>query len=163
MPQTNPLFAATPTPRRVPEPFLRAEIAVFPLASETSFREGVVELDPQVAKDSQTGKLWRACEGQFAPHTGWSLERLVAARDRGWFGPRPRSQPIPMHKYLYALARGHLVPRAGVTEIEESTDLTALDAADHYRWLTLTLPEDLLLAGLGVEPAPVRVDLDPLC
>ncbi|WP_189836439.1 hypothetical protein [Sulfuriferula multivorans] len=66
-----------------------------------------------------------------------------------------------MHDYLRTLARSHLSPRAGVTEIEESTDLTSLDAADHYRWLTLTLPEDLLLAALGVEPAPVRVDLDP--
>jgi hypothetical protein len=91
MQQPDSLCTTTPLPRRVPEPFLRAEITAFPLASETAFREGMVELDPQLAKDSKTGKLWRACEGQFAPHTGWSLERLVAARDRGWFGPSPRS------------------------------------------------------------------------
>jgi hypothetical protein len=161
MPQTYTYFAATPTPRRVPEPFLRAEIATYPLASETSFQEGLLKLDPQVTKNSKTGNLWRACEHEFAPYTGWSLDRLVAARDRGWFGSKSRLQPIPMHKYLRALARDHLVPRAGVTEIEESTTLTTLDAADHYRWLTLTLPEDLLLVGLGVHPAPVRVDLDP--
>lgn len=161
MPQTGPMFVATPTPRRVPEPFLRAEIAAYPLASEKSFQEGLVELDPQITQKSKTGNLWRACESQFAPHTGWSLDRLVAARDRGWFGPYPRNHPIPLHGYLSALVRSHLVPRAGVTEIEASTNLTALDAADHYRWLTLTLPEDLLLAGLGVEPAPVRVELAP--
>jgi hypothetical protein len=142
-----------------------------------SFREAVIELDPRVLVDagpaaaavpgldtqrlSKTAKLWRACEGQFAPHTGWSLDRLVAARDRGWFGPHPRGRRVSMHAYLRTLARSHLVPRAGVTEIEQSTSLTALDAADHYRWLTLALPEDLLLAGLGVDPAPVSVDLEP--
>lgn len=165
MPQTDRLSTTTPPPRRVPEPFLRAEIAAFPLASEESFRAALVELDPQLAENGKTGALWRACEGRLAPHTGWSLDRLVAARDRGWFGPHPRgdgqSQLVSMRDYLRALARSHLVPRAGVTEIAESTDTTALDAADHYRWLIFSLPEDLLLAALGVEPAPVRVDLDP--
>jgi hypothetical protein len=161
MPQAHPSIAVTPTPRRVPEPFLRAEIAAFPLASETSFRNGLMELDPRVAEKSKTGKLWRECEHQFAPHTGWSLDRLVTARDRGWFGLGPSGQPVSMHAYLRTLARSHLVPRAGVTEIEESTDMTALDAVEHYRWLTLALPEDLLLAGLGVEPAPARVELEP--
>lgn len=158
-----PPSAGTPSPRRVPEPFLRAEIAAFPLASEESFREGLVELDPRLADGGKTVKLWRACEGRLAPHTGWSLDRLVAARDRGWFGqsPRPEGEPMPMHDYLRNLACSHLSARAGVTAIEESTDLAALDAADHYRWLTFTLPEDLLLAALGVEPAPERVELDP--
>lgn len=163
MPRTDPAATTTLAPRRVPEPFLRAEVAAFPLASEESFRAGLVALDPQFSEGSKTGRLWRDCESLLAPHTGWSLDRLVAARDRGWFGPRPRGarQALPMHDYLRALARSHLVQRAGVTMIEENTDLTTLDAADHYRWLTLTLPEDLLLAALGVEPAPVRVELDP--
>lgn len=66
-----------------------------------------------------------------------------------------------MLRYLRTLARSHLIPRPGVTEIEESTDLSALDAVIHYRWLTLTLPEDLLLAALDVDPAPQRVEIDP--
>lgn len=45
------------------------------------------------------------------------------------------------------------MPRAGVTEIDDGADGSALDARDHYRWLTLSLPEDLLLAGLGVDAA----------
>jgi hypothetical protein len=157
----DPSPSAAPPPRRVPEPFLRAEVSAFPLASEKAFRMCLLELDPQLA--GNTGKLWRACEEHLASHTGWSLDRLVAARDRGWFGPDLRcgGKPVAMLAYLRALARSHLVPRAGVTQIEESTDFGALDAADHYRWLTLTLPEDLLLAALGIEPAPVRVDLDP--
>ncbi len=166
MPPADLSATVTPTPRRVPEPYLRAEIAAFPLASEESFRRALLELDPQLpeplyGEENPTRQLWRACENQFAQHTGWSLDRLVSARDLGWFGSRDQRVPMTMHDYLRNLARSHLVPRAGVTEIEESTDLSALDANDHYRWLTLTLPEDLLLAALGVEPTPMRVDVDP--
>jgi hypothetical protein len=152
---------STLTPRRVPEPYLRAEIAAFPLASEVAFRKSLLELDPQLSDSNPTRVLWRECENQFAQHTGWSLDRLVAARDLSWFGTPDRRLSVPMHIYLRDLAVSHLVPRAGVTEIEESTDLSALDANDHYRWLTITLPEDLLLAALGVEPPPSSVDIDP--
>ena len=109
-----------PASRRVPEPYLRAEIAAFPLASEESFRARLVELDPKLGEINKTKELWRACESQFAPHTGWSLDRLVAARDRGWFGKKPAGteKPVPLHAYLRNLARSHLIPRAGVTEIE---------------------------------------------
>jgi hypothetical protein len=103
----------------------------------------------------------------LAQHTGWSLDRLVAARDLGWFGPddnvdyQGNRDGIKLSTYLRALARSHLTPRAGVTVIEQGTNMSVLDAADHYRWLTFTMPEDLLLAALGVEPAPARVDIDP--
>jgi hypothetical protein len=162
MPPIDLSANATPPPRRVPESFLRAEVAAFPLASERSFQLGLVALDPLLGEDNKTGELWRSCESQLAPHTGWSLDRLLAARDRGWFGAMSgtHDHAIPLHVYLQTLVRSHLSRRAGVTELEESTDLTALDAADHYRWLTLSLPEDLLLSALGIEPAPVRVDLN---
>jgi len=151
----------TPVPRRVPEAYLRAEIAAYPLGGETAFRQALLELDPQLREDGATRALWRACEAQFAPHTGWSLDRLVSARDRGWFGAQGDGRAVPLHRYLRTLACSHLVPRAGVTEILASTDLSALDAAAHYRWLTIALPEDLLLSALGVQPAPERVDVDP--
>ena len=161
IPGTERPGTATPVPRRIPEPYLRAEIAAFPPAGEEAFRSALLALDPQLGDGDPTRGLWRACEDQFAPHTGWSLDRLVAARDRGWFGARRPDQPVPLHRYLRALARSHLVPRAGVTEVQDSSDLSALDASMHYRWLTITLPEDLLLCGLGVDPPPVCVDVDP--
>ncbi|WP_143735098.1 hypothetical protein [Methylocaldum sp. 14B] len=172
----NSASTVTPTPRRVPEPYIRAEIAAFPLASEISFHKPLIELDPTLglreeldperSDQNRTRLLWRECEKRFAPHTGWSLDRLVSARDLSWFGslennPGLTLGRIPMHQYLRSLARSHLIPRAGVTEIKETTDLAALDAAIHYRWLTLTLPEDLLLAALGVDPAPVEVEIEP--
>jgi hypothetical protein len=167
----NVATSVTPTPRRVPEPYLRAEIAAFPLASEEAFRKsllrlepelGLLELDPRRRDDNPTRELWRTCESQFAQHTGWSLDRLVSARDLGWFGsPENNPGPVLMHRYLRTLACRHLERRAGVTEIKENMDLTAIDAAMHYHWLTFTLPEDLLLAALDVEPAPVRVEWEP--
>ncbi len=161
---TNDLLnASTLPPKRIPEPYLRAEIAAFPLSSEESFRSALLELDPQLGEDNRTRNLWRACENQFAPHTGWSLDRLVSSRDRGWFGLQSdhMPMPVPMHRYLRSLAGSHLVARGGVTEIEESTELSSLDATTHYRWLTITMPEDLLLSALGVEPPPMSVDIDP--
>jgi hypothetical protein len=161
----DPSIATLPA-KRIPEPYLRAEIAAFPLVGEESFRSALLELDPQLSEpmpgeENSTRRLWRACENKIAQHTGWSLDRLVSARDRGWFGLESDQKLVPMHRYLRALARSHLVARAGVTEIEESTDLSSLDATNHYRWLTITLPEDLLLCALGVEPSPASVDIDP--
>ena len=155
-----------PPPRRVPESYLRAEIAAFPLASETAFRHAMVELDPLLpespdGKKSPIRELWRACETEYAQHTGWSLDRLVSARDLGWFGRQPPQAPVSMQRYLSNLALTYLKPRAGVTEIEMDNDLSAVDAHDRYRWLTFSLPEDLLMAGLCVDPVPRRIDFDP--
>jgi hypothetical protein len=156
----DPPTATTLASKRIPEAFLRAEIAAFPLASEESFRSALLKLDPRLGEDNRTRNHWRACESLLAQHTGWSLDRLVSARDRGWFGLQG-NQPVTLHRYLRTLACSHLVERAGVTEIEESTDLTSLDAMAHYRWLTISLPEDLLLSALGVDPPPTSVDIDP--
>jgi len=168
MPAAHSSDINTPTPRRIPEAYLRAEISAFPLVGEEAFRCSLIELDPNISvnpdthKGTPTYQLWRSCEVLLAQHTGWSLDRLIAARDRVWFDSNDhRRKPVPLHRYLKSLARAHLVPRAGVTEIEESTELSALDAAAHYHWLTITMPEDTLLTALGVEPAPVRVDIDP--
>ncbi|MCX7097733.1 MAG: hypothetical protein NTV43_07500 [Methylococcales bacterium] len=151
----------TPTPRRVPEAYLRAEIAAFPLVSENAFHSSLIELDPAVQSESLTHQLWRSCESTLAQHTGWSLDRLVAARDRSWFDTYDMKHSVPLHRYLKTLACNHLVRRAGVTEIEESTELSALDATAHYHWLTISMPEDIILSALDIEPAPMRVDIDP--
>ncbi len=165
MPRAETPGNTTAAPRRIPEAYLRAEIAAYPLAGEAAFGSGLRVLDPGLAANSPTAQLWRACEAQFAQHTGWSLDRLVSARDRGWFGAAASragdATKVPMHRYLRTLASSHLVSRAGMTEIEDSSDLSALDAAAHYRWLMLTMPEDLLLCALDVDPPPSSVDLDP--
>jgi hypothetical protein len=165
MPAESP-NTVIPASKRVPEPYLRAEIAVFPIASEESFRHAIIKLDPLLKEPAQnqknpTRELWRACESEYAQHTGWSLDRLVSARDLGWFGAHAVNQPVPMQQYLFRLARTHLMPRAGYTGLKAGTELSSLDIHDRYRWLTFSLPEDLLMAALGVDPVPRQVDFDP--
>lgn len=163
---SSPAVANALTPRRVPEAYLRAEVAAFPLVGERAFEDALVELDPALKPGEATAALWRACEGALVAHTGWSLDRLVAARDGHWFDQKAQQQgreqaPFRMHRYLRQLARAHLEERAGVTRLATADDASLLDLAGRYRWLVFALPEDLLLAALDVSPSAARVDLDP--
>ncbi len=168
-------------PRLVPDAYVRAEVAAFPLTSEVAFRNSLTELAPMLGdgaasggqrrRDDPTRALWRECERTLSEHaSGFSLDRLIALRDFFWFSwPRGRSEPrrtrrpaaVPMHRYLQHLAQVHLEARPGATEVVQSLEAATLDAVTHYRWLTFALPEDLLLAGTGVEPRPSSVNIEP--
>ncbi|WP_158627209.1 hypothetical protein [Corallococcus sp. AB045] len=158
-------------PRRVPEAYVRAEVASFPLTSLQAFRSAVTELVPSL--DSEDGEptwaLWRECEKGLSEHaSGWSLDRIIAVRDAFWFPSRghvshrqaPR-QGVSMFHYLRNLADTHLERRPGVTVIFQGTGAEAVEALTHYRWLTFAMPEDLLLGAVPVEPPPTRVDIEP--
>lgn len=158
-------------PRRVPEAYVRAEIASFPLVSITAFRSAMVELNPSLGDDAADGgatrDLWIQCEKALAQHAGgWSLDRLIMARDFFWFGCRPGSPhrtasgPLSMRLYLRQLNSVYLQPYPGSTLLRHSYDANAFDAYTHYRWLNFALPEDLLLAATPTEPPPTSVDLD---
>lgn len=150
-------------PGRVPPAFLEAEISSFPLVSEKSFRECVTYLDPDVANDAKTRALWRACEAQIAEHTSWSVDRLVAVRDQAWFGADSASQPnaaqrVSMARYLRHIARMLFAPSAGITRPAAGYEHVRGEFESRQRWLSFALPEDLLFAGLGVDPAPNRAE-----
>ncbi|WP_404372858.1 hypothetical protein ACIHQR_17870 [Corallococcus coralloides] len=158
-------------PRSVPEAYMRAEVASFPLTSEKAFHESLITLEPapESRKDSrQTANLWRECEHRLSEHaSGWSLDRLVALRDEFWFATSSEDRAwrglhrVPMVRYLRALAEAHLERRPGVTDIARRTDVDAVDALTHYRWLIFAMPEDLLLSALPENPPPLRVNIDP--
>ncbi|MBN1207143.1 MAG: hypothetical protein JXB05_19820 [Myxococcaceae bacterium] len=156
-------------PRRTPEPYIRAEIASFPLASLKAFRHAMVELNPELdTKRGRTRELWMECEEKLSQHaSGWSLDRLILARDFFWFGEVPGRRrvstlaPVSLRRYLRNLAKSFLEARPGLTELFQSTDANAFDASLHYRWLTFALPEDLLLSATCVEPPPTHVSADP--
>ncbi|RKG71653.1 hypothetical protein D7V80_00915 [Corallococcus sp. CA054B] len=158
-------------PRRIPEAYVRAEVASFPLTSLGSFRSALTELVPSLdsAAGAPTQALWRDCEKSLSEHaSGWSLDRIIAVRDAFWFPSRghaslrraPR-EGVSMLHYLRHLAGTHLERRPGVTVIFQGTGAEAVEALTHYRWLTFAMPEDLLLAALPVEPPPTRVDIEP--
>lgn len=149
------------SPRRSPEAYLRAEVASFPLSHEAAFRASLVDLDPGLSGGA-TRDLWQACEKELVRHSGgWSLERLVACRDFFWFDSTLKSdEKYSLHDYLRRLARYHLRVREGITRVRQPSGGDT-DAVSSYRWLTFALPEDLLLASLGCDPSPTKVELEP--
>ncbi|WP_224243006.1 amidohydrolase family protein [Hyalangium gracile] len=168
------LGLGTLTPRRVPEAYIRAEVASFPLTHLKAFQTSLTVLDPQLdgrmshSQPHPTRELWRECEKSLSEHaSGWSLDRLIAVRDHFWFippGDADERQPlrgVPLHRYLRRLALTHLERRPGVTEVAQRSDIEAVDALTHYRWLTFALPEDLLLAAMPVSPPATRVNIEP--
>ncbi|HEY0094193.1 MAG TPA: hypothetical protein VGB96_07710, partial [Archangium sp.] len=157
-------------PRRVPEAYVRAEVACFPLTHLEAFRRSVMVLEPWLEGRSgqPTRELWRECEKSLSEHaSGWSLDRLIAVRDVFWFsqpkgaGARRKGQAVSLGGYLRHLAQTHLEPRSGLTEVAQGTAAETVEALSHYRWLTFALPEDLLLSALPVSPPATRVNLEP--
>jgi hypothetical protein len=166
----------------VPIDHIIAELAAFPLASAATLRLHCVCLDP--ALQGATAALWRQTENHLlGSYPGFSVDELVAMRDRIWFNdplevhrrtrqgvPAANSMDgkIPLHQYLRALARGHLevhgdlaVPRLPPDDWSGRYDQRAPAAVARtaWRWLTLALPPDLLLAALGtVENGPHYVE-----
>ncbi|RKH14575.1 hypothetical protein D7V97_02810 [Corallococcus sp. CA053C] len=158
-------------PRRVPEAYVRAEVASFPLTSLRAFQESLTELVPSLEGPAAgaTRALWRDCEKTLSEHaSGWSLDRLIAVRDVFWFdsrrhirGQRDPPRRVSMAGYLLHLADTHLERRPGVTVVAQDTEAGSVDALTHYRWLTFAMPEDLLMSAVPVEPPPTRVDIEP--
>ena len=61
-------------PRRVPDAYIRAEVAAFPLTSELAFWNAMTELAPSLDEslgggaDAPTRDLWRDCEKALSEH-----------------------------------------------------------------------------------------------
>lgn len=140
----------------IPFDHLLAELAAFPLASVDALEIGCTELEPTL--QGRCGLLWRRAENKLAasfPNT--SLDEMFGVRDRLWFD-KPSKFPRPLHDYLWLLSY-HALEAHGATAVprpmfrplpEERGDLDrAVLGRDCWRWLTLALPPDLLLAGLS--------------
>ena len=135
-------------------------MAAFPLASEAALANPVSHLDPEMGQG--TAELWRAAERELlAAAPGVALDDLVAMRDGCWFpdgDPGPRPRPRPLQAFVRGIAQVHLeYLGAGVGPRRPppmsgpiATGGPALaQARQSWKWLTLALPEDLLLATQG--------------
>ncbi len=125
------------TPRRVPEAYVRAEVASYPLTHLDAFRRSVMVLEPGLAgrAGQPTRELWRECEKSLSEHaSGWSLDRLIAVRDFFWFihpgglGAGNTGRGVSLSQYLRHLAEAHLELRPGVTEVIQSTKAETVEA-----------------------------------
>ena len=99
------------TIRLAPVPFehVEAELAAFPIASESSFCTPLVELNPVVGRQKS---LWRAAERDIlASIPSVALDEFVMLRDRVWFGENPNLEnprPLPLADYLRKLSEHYL-------------------------------------------------------
>lgn len=151
----------------VPVGHILAEMVAFPLASESSFRLGVVELDPKL-KDS-SADLWRAAEATMLGHSAaFTVDETLALRDYTWFHG-VLDKPQALSRYLQRIARSYLALR-GPSAIPSvplpdhlplANRLDDRDARRLWRWLTFSIPSDLLLAARA-EPHQPLPDLDVL-
>ena len=150
----------------IPLDHVVAEIAAFPLASEAALALGPTVLDPEL-RHQPTASLWRHAEGALlGAFPAFSLDEVVSLRDRVWFdgGAGP---PIPLVRYLRQLAARFLrVDGAVALPYVPGDDGTAggarmgAGARRAWIWLSLAVPEDLLLAALGHGGAgPERIGL----
>src|ERR1044071_6709687 len=90
----------------IPMDHVQAEVAAFPLASEAAFTLGPTELQHDLG--GETAALWRQAENAWLAHfPGYSLDEVVALRDRLWFRD---GHSVPLHRYLKQLAGMFLEP-----------------------------------------------------
>jgi hypothetical protein len=149
----------------LPFDHLAAELAAFPLASESALANPLTHLDP--AMTPATTRLWRAAERELlgtAP--GVSLDDLVALRDATWFA-EDGAAASSLQAFLRRVALRHLdYLGAGVGPRRPP----ALDgpiagrpahaqARQSWLWLTFALPDDLLLAMAARDGWVPRPDL----
>lgn len=147
----------------IPLAHVQAELAAFPLASETGLTLGLTVLRPDLKEE--TGELWREAERALATASpSISLDELVAIRDDLWFSGLALASELPLADYLERLANRFLQTRGSIAA-PEVADKTNHDhsgdcvARNDWRWLSLALPPDLLLAALRTEGSmPTRVE-----
>jgi Adenosine deaminase len=137
---------------------LAAQTEAWPLASEEAFAACVTRLaEVQVGRRSpETQALADALEGFLRPRTpGLSLEVLTRICDEAWFGSIPRSpgghREVPLGRFLAVLANRYLEPHGGRLCLKHDAGVGSAARAMRWRWLTLRLPEDLLVAALAAE------------
>lgn len=167
----------------IPIDHVTAEMAAFPIASESALRLAITELALDLARAGQTATLWREAEREIlGGFPAFSVDEAVALRDQVWFVGSPQDRlpkSVLLHRYVRQLAKSyleirgtHAVPtlpeeRAGYA-FSEALPLPGpalpgspeARARRFWRWLSFALPPDLLLAAAADSPAaPERIEL----
>jgi len=152
----------------IPLDHVVAEVAAFPLASETALELGLTSLDANLPPTSDTARLWRRAEKQVLSEcAAFSVDEVVAIRDKVWFADNANRTQVPLHVYLGNLsckfleARGSVaVPHLIDSERPKEHKNRSVLARQRWRWLAFALPPDLLLAALKPSsPGPANVKL----
>ncbi len=151
-------------PREVASAYLIAAAQAWPFVSEAAFHHVTlkISLTPSHLLHAATKPLADDLEAWLRPRSaGLSLDTLRRIRDREWFDNCPRERPLA--SVLTHLAARTLEPRGGQVILARDTASTLSERLEHWRWLSLLLPPDLLIAALyaprTAEPPADRVSL----
>lgn len=132
--------------------WLRAEVESWPLLSPLAFERDLERLDLGEIRQGLGSSAALAAELEARVRTrarGLSLGAIGAVRDDAWFdGGRIRS--VSPSEYVVALAKrrlsnGNVGPRLAGAESAASLASSSM----RWRWLSLRVPADLLVAALG--------------
>lgn len=154
---------------------IEAELAVFPFASETSFRLGTSLLDPIV---SENDILWRAAERDIiGALPSLPLDEASSIRDKLWFGSPTSLNPaadghsepneaVSLVSYLRRLATSYLDSQGRPIDISgsEASGYGHFGPEGRLRWAWMcqAFPADLLRAARNVvNPAANPLVLSP--
>lgn len=161
-----------------------AEMAAVPIASRRALELGLVALDPGL--DGATGDLWRYAEAKLLRALrSISVEELTHHRDHVWFSCRPweaypvarqrptgrtprvrRDAPMALSRYLTELSLESLRVEGRVAhphpEASAHSELGAVRGRRAWRWMTFSLPSDVLLAAHPEQPDRVETLSRPL-
>jgi Adenosine deaminase len=153
-------------------PWLEAAATAFPLLSVAAFDERTTELRYADGcfgvLDTRTARLAECFEREFRHQSGGvSIDVLRLWRDLAWFRGHPRS--MPLDELLRQVAAEHLEPRGHATGLRRDGDPVTAPKGESFarrvlswRWLSLRLPTDLLVAAVHVDAAfdPPRNHVD---
>jgi hypothetical protein len=137
---------------------LVAEAEAWPLASMAAFNHQTLYLGRAAAGvlEEPTQRLSSELEEHLRLRSaGLSLESLRGLREHCWFDSEPGTPRgalrLPIAEYLSHLAERYLAcdgPLPHLKPDPSGDDSVRSERAAHWRWLSLRLPVDLLVAGL---------------
>ncbi|TAN67306.1 MAG: hypothetical protein EPN17_11385 [Methylobacter sp.] len=134
----------------LPIEHLDAELLAAPFAYNSAFAGSLIALDPKLPKSMIP--LWRQTERDLLSRfPGMSVDELIIRRDQIWFEkPSATPQPAPLGKILQQAAYKLINADAGrARPLVDYLERTEADQRRYWRWLTFSLPADLLLAAAG--------------
>lgn len=129
-----------------------AEAAAWPFWAPTAFNMSLVALERSADGElgSQTADLAVALQEHLRLRAGGaSLDWLRQVRDHVWFDGERTSIRFGLVTVLRRVAQQYLKPRHGDCTLKAHDGESAAETVHRFRWMTLALPRDLLVAAVG--------------
>jgi hypothetical protein len=133
-------------PAPVSAGWLRAVAQAFPFASQASF--GLAET---VLKADESAKMWRgALDDLRSVARGAALSTLRGVLHEAWFDGF--SAHVTLFDHLSRVAGEVLESRGNFVEIRSLPSICTAVSLEQWRWVTMELPPDLLVAAVASDP-----------